>query len=167
MEDLVLDFRPRKSKLTFDPISVRQKNQPVTDEDEDIDLGEALGASDATSTQVLTLYIPNKDRDGNEFGSQRKWVLEAADLLARFGGGVTVMPACEGGWLNEATGKVIWEAPVVVYTYIKPEPFLNGLLKFRSFLHRLGRETNQGEIAFEFDGSFYRITAFDAEGATP
>jgi len=25
----------------------------------------------------------------------------------------------------------------------------------------MGRETNQGEVAFEFDGWFYRITEFD------
>lgn len=116
---------------------------------------------------MLTLYIPNKDRDGNEFGTQRKWVLEAARLLAELGGGVTVMPACEGGWLNTEVGEVVWEAPVVVYTYVKPEPFLSGLPKLPSFLHRLGRQTNQGEIAVEFDGKFYRITTFDEEGARP
>jgi hypothetical protein len=139
----------------------------VTDEQNGIDLGEALGASEATSTQVLTLYIPNKDRDGNEFGTQRRWVLEAAHLLAEFGGGVTVMPSCEGGWFNEDTAHVVWEAPVVVYTYVKPEPFVLGLPRLRAFLHRLGRETNQGEIAVEFDGNFYRITTFDDEGARP
>jgi hypothetical protein len=136
------------------------------DESDAIDLGETLGASDATSTQVLTVYIPNKDRDGNEFGTQRKWVLEAAHLLAELGGGVTVMPACEGGWLNEVSGRVIWEAPVLVYTYIKPEQFLRGLGRLRAFLHRLGRETNQGEVGLEFDGNFYRITEFD-RGAAP
>lgn len=140
----------------------------MTEQDDDtLDLGAALGASDATSTQVLTLYVPNKDRDGNEFGTQRKWVLEAAHLLAELGGGVTVMPSCEGGWLNPDSGDVVWEAPVVVYTYIKPEPFLAGLPRLRSFLHRMGRETNQGEIAVEFDGNFYRITTFDDEGARP
>lgn len=134
-------------------------------EPEAVDLGAALGASDATSTQVLTLYIPNKDRDGAEFDNRRRWVLEAAHLLAELGGGVTVMPPCEGGWLNEMSGEVIWESPVVVYTYIKPEPFLNALPKLREFLHRLGRETNQGEIAVEFDRYFYRITKFDDEEA--
>ncbi len=132
----------------------------------EVDLGEAFGASDSTSTQVLTVYIPNKDRDGKEFGTQRKWVLDAAHLLAELGGGVTVMPPCEGGWLNEASGEVIWEAPVLVYTYIKPDSFRQGLPKLRGFLHRLGRETNQGEIAVEFDGHFYRITEFDDEGAS-
>ena len=81
-----------------------------------LDLGSALGASEAASTQILTLYIPNKDRDGNEFGAQRKWVLEAARLLAELGGGVTVMPPCEGGWWNETSGQIVWEAPVIVYT---------------------------------------------------
>jgi hypothetical protein len=33
--------------------------------------------------------------------------------------------------------------------------------QLRAFLHRLGRETRQGEIAFEFDGQFFRITTFD------
>ncbi len=130
----------------------------------ELDLGEALGASEATSTQILTLYIPNKDRDGNEFGTQRRWVLEAARLLAELGGGVTVMPPCEGGWWNEAARQLVWEAPVIVYTYIKPAPFVQGLPRLREFLHRLGRETQQGEVAVEFDGRFYRITSFDDAG---
>jgi hypothetical protein len=134
--------------------------------DDDVDLRGRLGASVATSPQVLTLYIPNKDRDGNEFGTQRKWVLEAAELLAPFGGGVTTMPACEGGWWNDASEGIVWEAPVLVYMYIKPEPFLAGLERLREFLHRLGRETRQGEVAIEFDGAFYRITEFDPGAAT-
>ena len=43
-----------------------------------------------------------------------------------------------------------------------PGPFLEELPRLRRFLHRLGRDTNQGEVAVEFDGRFYRITKFDA-----
>ena len=127
----------------------------------EVDLAEELGAVGATSIQLLTLYIPNKDKDGNEFGAQRVWVLDASKLLARIGGGVTIMPPCEGGWLNEETGQVIWESPVLVYTFIKVDGFLSSLPALREFLHKMGRETNQGEVAFEFDGSFFRITEFD------
>ncbi|MEZ0368261.1 MAG: hypothetical protein ACAI44_04155 [Candidatus Sericytochromatia bacterium] len=126
-----------------------------------MDLADELGASEQTSPQVLSLYIPNKDRDGHEFGTQRKWVLEAADLLARLGGGVTIMPAVEGGWLNPDQNEIIWEHPVIVYTYIKPDLFEQGLPELRAFLHRMGRETRQGEVAVEFDGAFYRILEFD------
>ena len=90
-------------------------------------------------------------------------MLDAATLLARIGGGVTIMPPAEGGWFDEDNDRIIWERPVVVYTYIKPEPFLARLPELRMFLHRLGRDTNQGEIAVEFDGAFYRITTFDSE----
>lgn len=128
-----------------------------------MDLAAALGASEAISVQVLALYIPSKDRTGRELGTQRKWVLEAAWLLATIGGGVTVMPPAEGGWFDEERHRVIWEEPVLVYTYIKPEPFLRRLENLREFVHRLERETNQGEVVVEFDGHFYRVTSFDTQ----
>jgi len=133
----------------------------LAEDEAELDLGGVLGASGETSPQVLTLYIPNKDRTGQEFGTQRKWVLRAAELLAQIGGGVTIMPPTEGGWLNEETGAIIWEHPVQVYSYVKPDRFLARLGELRRFLHDLGRETDQGEVAFEFDGLFFRITEFD------
>ena len=126
-----------------------------------MDLGEALGATGGISVQCLTLYIPDRDRNGNEIGDQRRWVLEAADLLARIGGGVTIMPPVEGGWVSDS-GAIIWEKPVLIYTFIKPVVFRQSLPQLRAFLHRMGRETHQGEVAFEFDGRFFRIIEFDA-----
>lgn len=131
---------------------------------QEVDLGTALGADAGISTQCFTVYIPNKDRDGKEIGNQRKWVLEAIHLLSEMNGGATAMPPVEGGWLDDR-GEIIWENPVLVYSFIRPDQFLNNLPRLRKFLHRLGRETNQGEIAFEFDGRFYRIRNFDAAEA--
>jgi hypothetical protein len=51
---------------------------------------------------------------------------------------------------------------VVVYSFVsRPDEFLRHLPRLRAFLHRMGRETNQGEVAFEFDDRFYRIRQFD------
>jgi hypothetical protein len=111
----------------------------------------------------LTLYIPDRDEDGNPLPDQRRWALEAAELLARIGGGVTIMPPVEGGWVNDS-GQLVWERPVLAYTFIRPTPFRKLLPDLREFLHRLGRETHQGEVAFEFDGRFYRIRQFDPFG---
>ncbi len=115
--------------------------------DETVDLREnwlagALGAAAASSVQVLTLYIPNKDRNGRPLGVQEAWVRLAEDLLARIGGGVTVLPPCRGGWLNPETKDIVWEEPLLVYTYIRPDEFEELLPELRSFLHRLGRETS-------------------------
>jgi hypothetical protein len=109
------------------------------------------------------LYIPDRDVDGKVLRNQRRWVLEGADLLARIGGGVTIMPPVEGGWLNDS-GEVVWENPILIYTFIRPAEFRDMLPMVRAFLHKLGRETRQGEIAFEFDTKFYRITKFDTAG---
>jgi hypothetical protein len=95
-----------------------------------------------------------------EIGNQRKWVLEAIGLLCEMNGGASGMPPVEGGWVNE-TGETIWENPVVVYSFVKPAEFVQSLPRLREFLHRMGRETNQGEIAFEFGDRFYRIRNFD------
>jgi hypothetical protein len=136
---------------------------PADDDDSDLelDLGQALGADQVPSHQVLRVYIPDRDRDGQEIGDQRRWVLLAASLLARIGGGVTIEPPVEGGWLDPRTGRVLWEHPVLVYTYVEPERFAESLPELRTFLHQLGRDTHQGEIAFEFDGVFYRVGSYD------
>jgi hypothetical protein len=36
-----------------------------------LDLAAELGANSGASHQILTLYIPNKDRHDREFGTQR------------------------------------------------------------------------------------------------
>ena len=131
---------------------------------QEVDLGAALGSDGGISTQCFTVYVPNKDREGKEIGNQRKWVLEAIRLLSEINGGATAMPPVEGGWMNDR-GEIIWENPVLVYSFIRPSLFLNSLPRLREFLHRMGRETNQGEIAVEFDGRFHRLQNFDTAEA--
>ena len=122
-----------------------------------------MGAESAASIHCFTIYIPNKDKADQEFGTQRKWVLDAIALLSSINGGATAIPV-EGGWVNDEA-KIILENPVVVYSYISDgERFLAALPRIREFLHRLGRETNQGEVACEFDTFFYRIRQFDEAG---
>jgi hypothetical protein len=125
-----------------------------------LDVAASFGAEAGPSTQVFLIYIPNKDRDGKEIGNQRQWVLEALGILGKIGGGATAMPPVEGVWMD-AEGEFVWENPVVVYSYIQPELFIARWPELRTFLHRMGRETRQGEVAFEFDKRFYRIRRFD------
>jgi len=133
-----------------------------TDDGVGLDIASALGADAGISAQSFSIYVPNKDRAGREIGNQRHWVLEALGVLGNIGGGATAMPPVEGIWLDEQ-GQFVWENPVVVYTYIKPDEFIAYLPRLREFLHRMGRECNQGEVAFEFDKRFYRIRNFDNE----
>ena len=132
-----------------------------------LDIPSALGAEPSYSTLSISIYVPNKDKGGVLIADQRQWVEEAIRLLCEVNGGATAMPPVDGGWLAD-DGRIIRENPIVVYSYIRPEPFVANLPRVREFIHRLGRLTNQGEIAIEFAGQFFRIRQFDApkEGAS-
>jgi hypothetical protein len=131
--------------------------QPV---EQPVNLAEALGAGEDAAVQCFTVYIPNKDKNDQEIGTQRRWVLDAIQLLSEINGGATAIPV-EGGWINEE-GKIILEHPVIVYSFVThPDDFIRHLPRLRAFLHQMGRETNQGEVAFEFDDRFYRVRQFD------
>jgi hypothetical protein len=119
----------------------------------DIDLGAALGAQGESSTQRLVLYIPNKDKDGHELQDHDRWVKEARELLSRIGGGSTTFPPADGTWVDEKGG-ILWEQTRMVFCFIFPDQFSARLSELREFLHRFGRETNQGEVVVELDGEF-------------
>jgi hypothetical protein len=134
-------------------------------------LVEIVGADEEASMQQLTLYIPNKDKNGKEIANLHDWIKEARKLLTISGGGATALPPADGSWISPENKietvsdlkdeDVIWEKTTILYTYIKTDNFLNNLKFLRRFLHRFGRETNQGEVVFEFDGRFFRIFDFD------
>lgn len=134
-------------------------------------LEEIVGAEDGSSIQQLTLYIPNKDKNGKEVTNIHVWIKEARKLLTFIGGGATALPPADGTWLSPENKvetavdlkdeDVVWEKTTIIYSYIKTDSFLNSLGALRNFLHRFGRETLQGEVAFEFDGTFFRISHFD------
>ena len=126
----------------------------------DFELGKEIGAEEQTSTQRLTLYLPNKDKNDQIVGDIARWLKEARALLSEIGGGSTAFPPADGTWMNDEA-QLVWEETRIVYCFIRPQLFIAKLQALREFLHRFGRETNQGEVVVEFDGRFYRIRRFD------
>jgi hypothetical protein len=135
----------------------------VSEEGQELDLAAALGAEREPSTQILSLYIPNKDRHGRPIRAAR-WIREAQEILTKIGEGCTTTPPHDGGW-ETPDGALRREKTVIVYTYIKPDRFLAQLGALREFLHRFGRETNQEVVVAEVssaEGSwFFRIKEYD------
>ena len=138
-------------------------------EDRELDLAAALGAEREPSTQILSVYIPNKDRHGRPIKTAR-WVREAQQILSKTGEGYTTTPPHDGGW-ETASGRLRREKTIIVYTYIKPERFLTQLGALREFLHRFGRETNQDIVVVELSGAegswFFRIRDYDQVTEAP
>ena len=144
----------------------------MPDEILEIDLAKILGTLKESSVQQLVLYIPNRDKNGKEIKHLQDWIREAQKILTIIGEGATTMPFADGAWLKEKTVEnigelkdkdMLWEKTTIIYTYISADRLEENLKSLREFLHRFGRETNQGEVVFEFDGKFYRIQKYDSK----
>jgi hypothetical protein len=125
-----------------------------------VNLAEAIGAAEHALSECLTLHIPSRDSDGNPI-DQAPWIGEALAVLAQIGGRAITLPPVEAAWLNPETGRLIQDSVVLAYTHVDPERFEASLGWLRGFLHRLGHETNQTEVAFEFADRLYKIRDFD------
>lgn len=120
-----------------------------------IDIAETFRASDARH-QRFSIYVPNKDKDGKPV-EQEAWAGMAVELLSDICGGATEMPPVRGAWLNRESGTLVVEEPVLVYSFIEPEPFADRISEVVDLVHRIGRETRQGQMAIEFDSVLYLI----------
>ena len=92
----------------------------------EINLGEILGAIEEPSTQQLTLYIPNKDKEGRKIKNFPRWVKEARKVLTIIGKGCTTMPPADGSWLKKDIDSakelkdedILWEKTTLISAYI-------------------------------------------------
>jgi len=147
---------------------------------QDINIADALGAEKRTTVEQLSIYIPDRDKEGNKISDINNWIEDAKKVLTFIGGGATTMPPTDGSWidreelpsseiistlndlLNElGKKKVIQEKTTVIYSFIDPDRFTKNINILREFLHKFGRETNQGEVVIDFDGEFFHIRQYD------
>lgn len=124
-------------------------------------LGAQLGSAEVVYTEKVTLFIAHKDRDGKELPDVPSWVREAERVLSHVGGGATSLEV-RGAWLGDRDDP-LHEDTTLVYSYAPPAAILEGVPRLRAFLHRYGREGNQGEVALLLENAdgqwFYRIRA--------
>lgn len=122
---------------------------------------EILASETEPNSKLFVLFIPSKDKDGNELSDQDMWASAAADMFTRIFGGATEMPPAKGKWYNEQSGEVITESVVLVHSYARNSAISEKNLKHvAEFSHRMGRETRQGEAALIIDGVFHRMRDF-------
>ena len=120
-----------------------------------INIAEEFGATDVREDR-FAIYIPNKDRDGKPV-NQGKWIDKTLRLFSEICGGATAMPPIRGAWVNEETENLVVEEPVLVYTFIEPDEFAERMKEVVSLVREIGTETGQGQMAIEFNQTFYLI----------
>lgn len=83
--------------------------------------------------------------------------------MGRLFRGATAFPPGKGVWRDDAQGgSLLLEPVVMVVSYVSTADLRRGLPELRVFLHRLGRETNQGEVGLVIGGAYYGISTYDS-----
>jgi len=108
------------------------------------------------------LFIPSQDRDGKDIDHDF-WVTGALDTLGAIFRGATAYPRARGVWRDDKREGILrYEEPTIVTCYADPKAMTStAQSRLRAFLHRMGREANQGEIGIVIGDQYYGITEFD------
>ncbi|HEY6348956.1 MAG TPA: hypothetical protein VI636_06055 [Candidatus Angelobacter sp.] len=125
-----------------------------------------LGASRPLGTLIIVLFVPSKDRNGSDIDHDF-WVTAALETLGKLFRGATAYPRARGVWRDdERGGDLRYEEPTIVTCYADPRALTDAArLQLRAFLHRLGRETNQGEVGIVIGSQYYGIAKYDSHPA--
>ena len=126
-----------------------------------VDIASVLQADMPTGASQVVCFIPASDRNGQMI-AQDYWVDETLTVLGRLFRGATAFPPGKGVWRDdERGGELLFEATVMVLSYASPADLTNSaLLTLRSFLLRMGRDAEQGEVGLVVEGTYYGFTRF-------
>jgi len=124
----------------------------------------ALGANQPLGTVHLMIFVPSVDREGKKLKG-RSWTRPTLEVLGELFRGATAYPRGLGVWRDDrAGGKLVFDDTTIVFSYVAPDDLTRETLAtLRSYLHRMGREANQGEIGLVLDGHYIGITEYDEE----
>jgi hypothetical protein len=110
---------------------------------------------------VVTLFVPSQTRDGVPIDHD-VWRDQAMEVMAGLFGGATAI-ACQGAWRDdERGGAILMERNSTVQSYMAKSAWnKTTAAALAKFLHRMGRESSQGEIALVVNGVFFPIREFN------
>jgi hypothetical protein len=126
-------------------------------------LHESLGAGPPAGVEQVTLFVPSVDRVGQAI-DQAYWTEQALTTFGRLFRGATAFPPGRGVWRDdERGGELVFDDTQMVLAYVPEGTFEDAdtVKSLRSFLCRMGREADQGEIGIVVDGTYFGIEDFE------
>jgi hypothetical protein len=129
-------------------------------------LHEALGAGPPAGVEQVTLFIPSVDRHGEGI-DQAYWSEQALTTFGTLFRGATAFPPGRGVWRDdERGGTLVYDDTQMVTSYVPGELLSEDevLNRLRTFLCRMGREADQGEVGIVINSTYFGIVDYEEEG---
>ena len=83
------------------------------------------------------------------------------NFLTKIFGRCTAMPSLKGTWSDPESGDTLREITNIVFSYVDEKRFEQHAEEIRHFLTKMGKETLQAEVGYEYDGVFYTLNVED------
>jgi hypothetical protein len=116
-----------------------------------------LGFATSRAADLLVLYIPSHDRDGNSI-DQDAWVQRALEFLGEKFHGATAFPKARGVWRDDDRGgQLVFDEPVVIQCYTSVKLLSTHAKQLGDLLSEIGRETVQGAVGFAVNREYFEI----------
>ena len=111
----------------------------------------------------VAVFIPSQKRNGESLDHEY-WCKEAVQTMSTLFGGATSMKGL-GGWRDDEFEKKIKQEPIsIVFSFMNKNDWnKENVFALRKFLHRMGREAEQGEIGLYKSGKYIPIRNYDHE----
>ncbi len=123
---------------------------------------ELLGVTHGSKIVLLVLWVPSKNRVGEELANQDDWKERAIAMFTKLFNGATAMPPVDGAWRDpDPPNTIIRERPIMVHCYTEPVKLTHpGAMKeMGDFCRRMGLETGQGEVFLLIDSILHSFPA--------
>jgi len=110
---------------------------------------------------VVTLFVPSLTRDGDPLDHDF-WRTQALGVMTKLFGGATAVQG-DGAWRDDERGGAIKVERISTVQSFMAESSWNKetVQELATFLHRMGREANQGEIGLIVNGEYFPIREFN------
>ena len=120
-----------------------------------MDIAATFGAGQ-TRRHRFSIYIPSKDKAGTPV-DQERWVQQCLRTLCGLFGGATALPPLRDAWINPESDELVVEQPVIVYSFVELDAFEANAQFLAGLVKDIGRQANQEQMAFEFDGAMHFV----------
>lgn len=127
-----------------------------------LDTSSLLGAIGGDPRNfTVYVFVPSQTRDGESIDHEA-WRGETLHEMASFFGGATAIEG-SGAWRDDDRGSEVKVERVSAVVSLMAESDWNEetVSRLAGFLHRMGREANQGEIGLVVNGQYFPIREFN------